>query len=112
MLNSSETFRRESVNGDARVKLQQPRNGRPEGVVVGQVVLLNVIQKGNSQRIDCRGADWLCRLLRRGACGRPFGDASGIILVGFGSAEFAEINPVAIDSNEGGASVIAHLRWA
>jgi len=73
---------------------------------------MDVIQKGDCQRLDSRGTDGVCRLFRRGACGRPLGDASGIILVGFGSAEFAEINSFAIDSNEGGASINAHLRWA
>ena len=79
-------------------------------MIVGWVVPLDMIQKGDCQRIDRRGADGLCRLLRRCAGGRPLSDTPGIILVGFGSTEFAQINSFSVDTDEGGTSVIPHLR--
>ena len=32
-----------------------------------------------------------------------------VVLLGFGGTEFTEINPFSVDSDEGGASVVAHL---
>ena len=79
-------------------------------MIMGGVVSLSVIQKSDGQRIDGDATDgwgWLPR--SPGISGCPFCNAPGVVLVGFGRTEPTEVDSFSVDSDEGGASVVAHF---
>jgi len=110
LLDSSKAFRREGIDRDAGVELQQARDGGSGRVILGGNIPLDMIQKGDNQRADGDGADGQTCLLWRGTIESPFGYTPGVVLGGFGGAKFTEINSFPVDSNEGCASVIPHFR--
>ena len=110
ILNSSETFRREGIDRDAGIELQQYLDSGAATMIMGRVVSLSVIQKSDGQRIDGDAADgwsWLPRIVVGGDC--PFSDTPGIVLLCFGGAEPTEVDSFSVDSDEGGASVVTHF---
>jgi hypothetical protein len=111
VLNGSKAFRRERFNSVAGVELQEYLDSITATVIMGRVVSLGVIQKSDTQRIDCYAPDCRSRLSRivvGGDC--PLSNASGIVLLCFGGAELTEVDSFSVDSDEGGASVVAHFR--
>ena len=79
-------------------------------LLVPEGILLDMIQKCYHQRVDSDTADgWSCFPRNIDISGCPFSDTPGIILRGFGRAEFTEVDSFAIDTDEGGASVVSHL---
>ena len=109
VLDNHKALRREGINRTTRVELQQYLGSSAANAIMPLVIFLDVIQKGDSQRIDGYGADGHTCLLWIGVADCPFSNAPGIVLGCFGGAEFAEIDSFSVDTDEGCASVVSHL---
>jgi hypothetical protein len=46
-LNGDKAFRREGIGGNTRISPQQSSDGGAEGVIMGGVIFLDMVQKGN-----------------------------------------------------------------
>ena len=76
---------------------------------MGRVIFLDIIQKGDGHRLDGNTANKGSRLSRCNIADSPFCDALGIVLGGFGGTELPEVDSFSVDTDEGGASVVAHF---
>ena len=108
-LHDNQTFRRECINGHAGIHRQQSFDCGAEGVIMGRVSFLDMIQKSDGHRFDGNTANEGSRLSRCNITDSPFCNALGIVLGGFGGTELPEVDSFSVDTDEGGASVVAHL---